>query len=79
MRAVKRCTVKYAVIESDVLALLLRDFFFWGGMKIGCWLRENLRKTRCFLGGAIGLYIVEEGRRERAGGGEREEKKKGRW
>lgn len=29
-RAVKRCTVKYAVIESDVLALLLRDFVLGG-------------------------------------------------
>lgn len=30
-RAVKRSTVKYAVIESDVLALLLRDFVLEGG------------------------------------------------
>lgn len=78
-RAVKRCTctVKYAVIESDVLALLLRDFVLGGeGMKMGSWLRENLRKMRCFLGGAIGSYIVEEGRRERAGGGGEEKKKR---
>lgn len=49
-------------------------------MEIGCWLRENLRKMRCFLGGAIGLlgrYIVEEGRRERAGGGGEKRKVKG--
>lgn len=32
---------------------------------------------RCFLGGAIGLYIVEEGRRERAGGGGEKRKVKG--
>lgn len=79
MRAVKRCTVKYAVIESDVPLLLLRDFFLGGGfgMKIGCWLRENLRKMRCFFrwGHWIVRYIVEEGRRERAGGGGEEQKK----
>lgn len=47
-------------------------------MEIGCWLRENLRKMRCFFrwGHWIVRYIVEEGRRERAGGGG-EIKKKG--
>lgn len=30
-RAVKRCTVKYAVIGSDVPLLLLRDFVLGGG------------------------------------------------
>lgn len=78
MRAVKRCTVKYAVIESDVLALLLRDFLWRGGGHENRVLVEREpKKDEMFLGGAIGLYIVEEGRRERTGGGG--EKKKGRW
>lgn len=50
-------------------------------MEIGSWLRENLRKMRCFFRWGhwiVPRYIVEEGRRERAGGGG-EEKKKGRW
>lgn len=40
-------------------------------MKMGSWLRENLRKMRCFFrwGHWIVRYIVEEGKRERAGGG----------
>lgn len=63
------------MIGSDVLALLLRDFVLGGGHENRV-LVERERKMRCFLGGAIGLYIVEEGRRERTGG-EGEEKKKG--
>lgn len=76
-RAVKRCTVKYAVIESDVLALLLRDFVLGGhGNRV---LVEKERKLRCFFrwGHWIVRYIVEEGRRERAGGGEEKRKVKG--
>lgn len=74
MRAVKRCTVKYAVIESDVLALLLRDFFFWGGMEIGCWLRENLRKMRCCF--RWGHWIVYSRRREEGASRRRRREKK---
>lgn len=33
------------------------------------------KKDEMFLGGAIGLYIVEEGRRERAGGGGEKKKR----
>lgn len=53
-RAVKRCTVKYAVIGSDVLALLLRDFL-WRGHENRELVEREPKKDEMFLGGAIGL------------------------
>lgn len=53
-RAVKRCTVKYAVIGSDVLALLLRDFVL-GGHGNRVLVEREPKKDEVFLGGAIAL------------------------
>lgn len=49
MRAVKRCTVKYAVIGSDVLALLLRDFVLGGGHENGELVEREPKKDEMFF------------------------------